>query len=171
MLIKNVSVLLGKELEHVSNTNIKIQNSRFKRIQPKIGSSAKEPSIDCEGLLLIPGFVNCHTHIGDSIGKDVTIDSTMEQRVHPVSGIKSRILKETDSKYLKNFMENSCRSMLKKGITTFVDFREGGINGITMLKEVLSNLPIRSIILGRLEFFRYLGSVSFSIFDLIPDTG
>lgn len=154
MLIKNVSVLLGKELVNVSNTNIKIQNSRFKRIQPKIGSSAKEPSFDCEGLLLIPGFINCHTHIGDSIGKDITIDSTMEQRVHPVSGIKSKILKETDPKHLKNFMENSCRSMLKKGITTFVDFREGGIGGITMLKEVLSNLPIRSIILGRLEFYQ-----------------
>ncbi len=78
----------------------------------------------------------------------------MEQRVHPVSGIKSKILKETDPKHLKNFMENSCRSMIKKGITTFVDFREGGLDGITMLKEVLSNLPIRSIILGRLEFYQ-----------------
>ncbi len=66
MLIKNVSTLLGKELEFVSNTNVKIQDRRFKRIQPNIGSSSKEESIDCEGLLLIPGFVNCHTHIGDS---------------------------------------------------------------------------------------------------------
>ena len=37
-------------------------------------SNAKEESIDCEGLLLIPGFVNCHTHIGDSIAKDITIE-------------------------------------------------------------------------------------------------
>ena len=57
MLIKNVSILLGKELNFISNTNVKIQDSRFKRIQPNIGSSAKEESIDCEGLLLIPGFV------------------------------------------------------------------------------------------------------------------
>ena len=48
MLIKNVSTLLGKELEFVSNTNVKIQDNRFKRIQPNIGSSAKEESIDCE---------------------------------------------------------------------------------------------------------------------------
>jgi dihydroorotase-like cyclic amidohydrolase len=58
MLIKNVSTLLGKELDFISNTNIKIQDGRFKRIQPNIGSSAKEESFDCEGLLLIPGFVN-----------------------------------------------------------------------------------------------------------------
>jgi cytosine/adenosine deaminase-related metal-dependent hydrolase len=154
MLIKNVSTLLGKELEFVSNTNVKIQNCRFKRIQPNIGSSAKEESIDCEGLLLIPGFVNCHTHVGDSIAKDITLNSSVDNRIHPVSGIKSKILKETDPKYLKIFMENSCNSMLNKGITTFVDFREGGLEGILMLKEVLSNVPIRSIILGRLEFYQ-----------------
>ena len=154
MLIKNVSTLLGKELEFISNTNIKIQDSRFKRIQPKIGASAKEESIDCEGLLLIPGFVNCHTHIGDSIAKDINLNSSVEDRIHPVSGIKSKILKETDPKHLKNFMKNSCKSMLKKGITTFVDFREGGLDGISMLKEVLTEVPIRSIILGRLEFYQ-----------------
>ncbi len=154
MLIKNVSTLLGKELEFVSNTNVKIQNSRFKRIQPNIRSSSKEESIDCEGLLLIPGFVNCHTHIGDSIAKDITLNSSVDNRVHPVSGIKAKILKETDPKHLKNFMKNSCYSMLNKGITTFVDFREGGLEGIMMLKEVLTKIPIRSIILGRLEFYQ-----------------
>ena len=42
MLIKNVSVLLGQELEFVLDTNIKIQNKLFKQIQPKIKSSIKE---------------------------------------------------------------------------------------------------------------------------------
>ncbi len=154
MLIKNVSTLLGKELEFISNTNVKILNSRFKKIQPNIGSSAKEKSVDCEGLLLIPGFVNCHTHIGDSIAKDILVNSSGDKRIHPVSGIKSKILKETDPKHLKNFMKNSCHSMLNKGITTFVDFREGGLEGIMMLKEVLTKIPIRSIILGRLEFYQ-----------------
>ena len=154
MLIKNVSALIGKELEFVSNTNIKIQDNRFKRIQPHIHPSAKEDSIDCEGLLLIPGFVNSHTHIGDSIAKDITLNSSVDNRIHPVMGIKSKILKQTDPKYLKNYMKNSCIAMLKKGITTFVDFREGGLEGVLMLKEVLSDIPIRSIILGRLEFYQ-----------------
>ncbi len=46
MLIKNLSVLLGQELDFVSNTDIKIQNKKFKTIQPKIQSSVKEKSID-----------------------------------------------------------------------------------------------------------------------------
>ena len=69
MLIKNISALLGSELDFVSNTNILIQNNIFKKIQSK-KTSTKVESIDCEGLLLIPGFINAHTHIGDSIGKD-----------------------------------------------------------------------------------------------------
>ncbi|MGI0057036.1 MAG: amidohydrolase family protein, partial [Nitrosarchaeum sp.] len=157
MLIKNASILLGKELDFVLNTNIKIQDQRFKRIQPNLGANVKEESIDCEGLLLIPGFVNCHTHIGDSIAKDVTLNSSVDKRIHPISGAKPIILKNTDKKYLASFMKNSCHSMLHKGITTFVDFREGGIEGVLLLKQVLSELPLRSIILGRLEF--YQGSI------------
>jgi cytosine/adenosine deaminase-related metal-dependent hydrolase len=154
MLIKNISVLLGKELDYVSNTSIKIQDQKFKQIQPNIQATAKEESLDCEGLLLIPGFVNCHTHIGDSIAKDITLNSSAEQRIHPVSGIKSKILKNSNKKHLANFMKTSCQSMLNNGITTFVDFREGGIEGVTLLKQVISELPLRSIILGRLEFYQ-----------------
>lgn len=153
MLIKNASILLGKELEFVSTTNIKIQNQRFTRIQPNIGPSSREEIIDCEGLLIIPGFVNCHTHIGDSVGKDVSINRSVDKKIHPIFGAKSKILK-TDKDILGNFMESSCYSMLQKGITTFVDFREGGVDGIILLKNILQKSPIRSIILGRLEFYQ-----------------
>ncbi|MFQ5781951.1 MAG: amidohydrolase family protein [Nitrosopumilus sp.] len=154
MLIKNISVLLGQELDYVSNTNVQIQNKKFKRIQPKIRPSAKEESIDCEGLLLIPGFINAHTHIGDSIGKDVTLNSSVDKKIHPVFGAKSKILKNTSQENLANFMKNTCYSMIRKGITTFVDFREGGLDGILLLKKVLSDIPLRSIILGRVDFYQ-----------------
>ena len=50
-------------------------------------------------------------------------------------------------------MKNTCHSMIRKGITTFVDFREGGLDGALLLrKSGLLTLPIRSIILGRLRF-------------------
>ena len=38
---------------------------------------------DAEGFLIIPGFINAHTHIGDSIGKDIAVDSGLDTRVHP----------------------------------------------------------------------------------------
>ncbi len=154
MLIKNASILLGKELEFIVNTNIKIQNQRFARIQPNIGSSMKEETIDCEGLLMIPGLINCHTHIGDSVGKDILLNGSVDEKIHPVSGVKSKILKKTSKEILKNFMKNACTSMLQKGITTFVDFREGGIDGVQLLKNTLHESPIRSIVLGRLDYYQ-----------------
>jgi cytosine/adenosine deaminase-related metal-dependent hydrolase len=154
MLIKNVSILLGQELDFVSNIDIKIQNKIFKKIQTKIRPSIKEEVLDCKGLLLIPGFINAHTHIGDSIGKDVTLNSSVDKKIHPVFGVKSKILKNTPQEDLSNFMKNTCHSMMQKGITTFVDFREGGSDGIVLLQKVLSDIPLRSIILGREEFYQ-----------------
>ncbi len=154
MLIKNISILQGSELDFVLRTNVKIENNKFKKIQSKIQPDTNEESIDGEGLLLIPGFINAHTHIGDSIGKDFTLNSSVDEKIHPVFGAKSRILKNTSQENLSNFMKNTCHSMLRKGITTFVDFREGGLDGVILLKKVLSDIPIRSIILGRLEFYQ-----------------
>lgn len=154
MILKNVSVLLGKELKYTPSTSIKISEQKFKLIQKNIHPSAKEDSFDCEGLLLIPGLINCHTHIGDSIAKDVTINNTVDERIHPVYGVKTKILKKTKPSHLVSFMENTCKSMIQKGITTFVDFREGGLDGIEILKKVLAKVPIRSIILGRVEYYQ-----------------
>ncbi len=153
MLIKNISVLTGQDLNFVSNTDIRIQNNQFKKIQPKIKPIPKEESLDCEGLLMIPGFINAHTHIGDSVGKDISLNNTVDEKIHPVFGAKSKILKNTSNEILGNFMKNTCHSMLRKGITTFVDFREGGLDGVILLKKVLEDLPLRSIILGRMEFY------------------
>jgi cytosine/adenosine deaminase-related metal-dependent hydrolase len=152
MLLKNISALLGENLDFVSNIDIQIKNKKFQKINSKIKSGLKEDTLDCEGLLLIPGFINSHTHIADSIGKDITLNSTVNQKIHPIFGIKSKILKNTSNENLSTFMKNTCHSMIRKGITTFVDFREGGLDGAILLKKVSSDTPIRSIILGRLDF-------------------
>ena len=154
MILKNSSVLLGKDLEYISSTNIQISNQKFKRIQKNIQRSAKEETFDCEGLLLIPGLINSHTHIGDSIAKDVTLNKSVDERIHPVFGVKQKVLKKTKPSQLASFMQNTCKSMIQKGITTFVDFREGGIEGVEILKKVLTKVPIRSIILGRIEYYQ-----------------
>ena len=153
MLIKNISILSGPDLDYVPKTDVRIENNKFKKIQLNLKPIQKEESVDCEGLLMIPGFINDHTHIGDSIGKDISLNRTVDQKIHPVFGAKSKILKNTSNENLGNFMKNTCYSMIRKGITTFVDFREGGPDGVILLKKVLTDIPIKSIILGRLEFY------------------
>ena len=67
MLLKNISALLGEELDFVSDVDIEIKNNKFQKIQPEIKSTLEKDIVDCQGLLLIPGFINAHTHIADSI--------------------------------------------------------------------------------------------------------
>ena len=153
MILKNISVLYGNDLKFIKKTNVQISGHTFQKISSKI-SSTKNEAINCEGLLLIPGLINSHTHIGDSIAKDVALNKNTDSKIHPVFGIKQKILKETKPKVLSHFMRKTVKSMLKKGITTFVDFREGGLEGVLLLQKALSDLPIRAIILGRIEFYQ-----------------
>lgn len=111
---------------------------------------------DASGLLIMPGFINAHTHIADSIGKDIAVDDDdggLEKRVHPVFGIKKKILQKSTPDHLKAFIRNSAISMLKKGTVAFADFREGGAPGIELIKEATADLPIKKIILGRVEHY------------------
>ena len=153
MILKNISVLYGDDLKFIESTNVKITDKKFHSISTQI-ISPKEEIFDCKGLLLIPGLINSHTHIGDSIGKDVSLDSSVDSKIHPVSGIKQKILAETPKKELARFIRKSAISMLRKGTTTFVDFREGGIEGIQLLRNAIKENPIRSIILGRINYYQ-----------------
>ena len=153
MILKNISLLHGNDLKFIESIDVKISNQKFQKINQKINSS-KEKIFDCKEMLLIPGLINSHTHIGDSIGKDIALNSDVDARIHPVSGIKQKILTETPKKDLIRFMRKSAISMLKKGITSFVDFREGGIVGIKLLRQALRGLPIRTVILGRIDYYQ-----------------
>lgn len=154
MLIRNASLLYGRELAYVAGTDVRVSGRYIEQVGKNLRPTRGEQAIDCEGLLMIPGFVNLHTHIGDSIGKDVAIDSSVDSKIHPVSGFKQQILKRSQAGHLASFIRNSCVSMIRKGITTFVDFREGGLEGVEILKKASSGIPIRPIILGRINYYQ-----------------
>ena len=153
MILKNISILYGNDLKFIEQTNVLITNNTFQKIASKI-KPAKNKVVNCDGLLLIPGLINSHTHIGDSIAKDIALDRDPDSKINPIFGIKQKILRETEPKKLIHFMRKTVKSMLKKGTTTFVDFREGGLDGVLLMQKVLSNTPIRSIILGRIEYYQ-----------------
>lgn len=159
MLIKNVSLLHGRELDYILNTKVRISANRIAAIGKDLVPKKGEEIIECEGLLMMPGLVNSHTHIGDSIGKDVGIDSDVESKIHPVTGFKQKILEKSQVSHLSSFIRNSCVSMLKKGITTFIDFREGGLDGVGLLKNSIHGIPIRAVILGRINYYQDLKSI------------
>jgi len=153
MILKNISILYGNNLKFIEKTNVLITNNTFQKINSKI-KPAKNKVVNCDGLLLIPGLINSHTHIGDSIAKDIALDKDPDSKINPIFGIKQKILKETEPSKLIHYMRKTVKSMLKKGITTFVDFRESGLDGVLLMQKALSNIPIRSIVLGRIEYYQ-----------------
>ncbi len=163
MLIKNISVLYGSDLKYLSSVDVRVSGQYFKQIRKSLRVASKEECYDCEGFLMIPGFVNAHTHIGDSLAKDLGLELGAEQRIHPISGLKQRILSTSKPSHLVDFMRNACVSMIRKGITTFVDFREGSIDGINLIQKAIRHVPIRPVILGRLEYYQDKRSVKQNI--------
>ncbi len=151
MILKNISILYGSDLKFIKKTSVQISGDKFKKISPRVSS---KNSIDCDGLLLIPGLINSHTHIGDSVAKDLGLNKDVDSKINPIFGMKQKILRETPPKKLIQFMRKTAQSMIKKGITCFVDFREGGLDGVFMAKNALDGIPIRSVILGRIEKYQ-----------------
>src|SRR5438093_13446352 len=154
VIIRNISLYFRENLDDIDKGHIIINRGKIKRV----GSGDYEggydyPIYEGEGILACPGFINAHTHIGDSFGKDISVDSNFESRIHPVHGIKNKILQKSDREHLIQFMRTSAISMMKNGIVLFADFREGGLEGINRIKEAISGLSIKSIILGRPEYY------------------
>jgi cytosine/adenosine deaminase-related metal-dependent hydrolase len=156
-IIKNASLLLGKDLTFVNAGFIEIGKNGIIKSARAGNYNGNDNDcgnvIDAEGFLIIPGFINAHTHIGDSIGKDIAVDSGFNARIHPVFGVKKRILQKSKPEHLKTFIRSSAISMMRKGIVAFGDFREGGPHGIKLLKEAIYDLSIKCVILGRVEYY------------------
>src|ERR671911_2897477 len=155
VLIKNASLLRGPDLVFVERGVMQISdNGIITRVETdrEFGPMDREASIfDAEGLLILPGLINAHTHIGDSIAKDLTTDHDLLSTVDPIVGIKRKILSRSDPANLEAFMRNTTISMLKSGIVAFADFREGGLDGVRLLRKAVSGLKIKPIVLGRIE--------------------
>jgi len=152
LAITNASLLVGRELEYAEQGYIEIENGKITSADSgTYRSSAKR--LDAKGFLIIPGFINAHTHIGDSIGKDIASEQRLDARVHPVFGAKKKILQKSSPDHLKTFIRNSAVSMMKNGIVAFADFREDGLKGIRLLKEAVDGLPIKCVILGRVDYY------------------
>ena len=144
--IENAKILYGEDMEAVK-ANLVIEDDKITEITTDKARNGKR--IDARGCIVAPAFINSHVHIGDSIARDVGDGKTIAEIVKPPNGLKHRILEESNHDELINSMRRSMGDMLASGTTTFVDFREGGLEGIELLEEAFKDIPIRKIVLGR----------------------
>ena len=127
---------------------------RGKIVETGSGNSPKKPI--CRGLI-VPTFVNAHTHIGDSFIKEKRIElpKNIKDLVAPPNGLKHKLLRETSDEEIITGMEKSIDLMIKSGTKYFCDFRENGILGISQLKAALHLWKINSLILSRPDSEKY----------------
>jgi len=152
LAITNVSLLLGRDLEYVEQGYIEIEDGIIRSTAAGTYKGAGKKT-DAKGFIVIPGFINAHTHIADSIGKDIAVEHRLDARVHPVFGVKKKILQKSLPEHLKAFIRNSAVSMMRKGIVAFADFREDELDGIRLLKDAVEGLPIKCVALGRINYY------------------
>lgn len=147
--IENATVLYGDNLDEIK-ANVLISDQEIVEVSPHV---SRGKVIDGRGCIVAPAFINSHVHLGDSVAMDVGDGKSISEIVKPPNGVKHRILQDTPHSTFLDFMKNSMWDMLKTGTTTFVDFREGGKDGIDIINEAAREVPIRKIVLGRHDSF------------------
>lgn len=148
--IQNATVLYGGEMKAIK-ANIIIEDDEI--IEINKNNVFKGKKIDARGCIVAPTLINSHVHIGDSIAKDSGDGKPINEIVKPPDGLKHKILNESSPSSIMSEMRHSMMDMLATGTTTFVDFREGGFEGINLIDEASKEVPIRKIVLGRHESF------------------
>ncbi len=147
--ISNGIILKGQDLQPVRE-NIVVDDGKI----IEIGKEAKEGKIiDVDGAVVCPSFINGHIHIGDSIIKDEGYGLSLSEMVKPPNGVKHVALSNASDDDLIDAMRQSMKEMAESGTTHFIDYREGGIEGVKLLKKASADLPIKPIVLGRDDSF------------------
>ncbi|WP_405321847.1 amidohydrolase family protein [Methanobrevibacter thaueri] len=147
--IANGIILKGQDLLPVRE-NIVVDDGKI----IEISKEAKEGKIiDVDGAVVCPSFINGHIHIGDSIIKDEGYGLSLSEMVRPPDGVKHVALSNAEDDELIEAMRQSMIDMINSGTTHFIDYREGGIDGVKLLRKASADLPIKPIILGRDDSF------------------
>ncbi|PSP81462.1 nucleoside deaminase [Halobacteriales archaeon QS_1_68_20] len=133
------TILRGREFDPVEG-RVVVEDGEITAIE--------EESVESDRIVL-PAFVNAHTHIGDSIAKEAGAGLRLEELVAPPDGLKHRLLRQADREDLVAGMARSLRFMRETGTGAFIEFREGGVEGVEIIEDALEGVDIEGVILGR----------------------
>lgn len=147
-MFSNAVILEGEELE-VTRGYLVISGGVVKKISE--GSPPGKATNLKHGFIL-PPFINAHTHVVDSVGKELYLGKRQSKVVGP-SGEKFKVLISRPIREIVAAAGATLQDMLHTGTLAHYDFREGGTAGIGLLKQI-SSTPMKSIALGRPTNFK-----------------
>lgn len=94
--------------------------------------------------IIIPAFVNAHTHVGDSIAKEAGEGLSLTELVAPPDGLKHRLLRAADPDEQATAIRRTAAFMERTGTAAYLDFREGDVDGVELLREAMADLDVEA---------------------------
>ena len=133
------TVIAGRAFEPIEG-RVVVENGEI--------TAVEEASVDSSAIVL-PAFVNAHTHIGDSLAKEAGAGLSLDKLVAPPDGLKHRLLRAASREELVDAMDRTVSFMSQGGTSAFVEFREGGVTGVRAIEEALTGSSLDAVVLGR----------------------
>jgi cytosine/adenosine deaminase-related metal-dependent hydrolase len=110
--------------------------------------AVERASVDSTDVIL-PAFVNAHTHLGDSIAKEAGEGLDLAALVAPPDGLKHRLLRAADREEMVAAVRRSLRFAQAGGTGACLDFREGGVDGVSVLRAAATGLDVEALAMAR----------------------
>ncbi|PHQ46715.1 nucleoside deaminase, partial [Halorubrum sp. C3] len=132
------TVLAGESFDPVSG-RVVVDDGRIEAVE--------EAATDSTDIVL-PAFVNAHTHLGDSVAKDAAVGLSLDEAVAPPDSLKHRRLAAADRDELVSAMRRTLRFMRRTGTVSCLDFRESGPPGARALRDAAEGTGVDPFVFG-----------------------
>jgi cytosine/adenosine deaminase-related metal-dependent hydrolase len=132
------TILVGESFEQVRG-RVVIEDGQIAAIE-ETGTESTD--------IVLPAFVNAHTHLGDAVATEAAVGLSLEDAVAPPDSLKHRRLAAADRSELVSAMRRTMRFMHQTGTVSCLDFRESGIAGARALREAGRETALDPFIFG-----------------------
>lgn len=112
-------ILLKNIIHENVCADVEISEGKITRICPAgtLQSDSDTDLVPCDGKVILPGFVNMHTHAAMTLMRGIGEDITFHDWLDKIWQVEENI----DEEYVYNATKVACLEMIKTGTTTFAD--------------------------------------------------